>query len=161
MPSVEWIKRIYHTLSRLPSIAHSRRNSGSRVDRPEWHRIVSFQPGLVDMLTRNARKDRLVHVAGKNQTRRWRKDGEDSDRFSTEILLVPGSRIQFLDKANGTSTPDGQAANDAPAHLHRAPRFVASVAGKTTWNALLDAARLSRSLAATARMCRNGAASGP
>ena len=34
----------------------------------------------------------------KLQTRRWRKEGEDSDRFSTEILLVPGSRIQFLDK---------------------------------------------------------------
>ncbi|MDE0175636.1 MAG: hypothetical protein OYH76_21190 [Defluviicoccus sp.] len=35
------------------------------------------------------------------QTRRWKKDGEESDRFSTEILLVPGSVIQFLDKPNG------------------------------------------------------------
>ncbi len=39
----------------------------------------------------NACKGRLVYVAGKMQTRRWRRDGEDSDRFSTEILLVPGS----------------------------------------------------------------------
>ena len=77
------------------------RNSGDRVDRTEWHRIVTFQPGLVDMLTKNAKKGRLVYVAGKLQTRKWRKDGEDSDRFSTEILLVPGSRIQFLDKASG------------------------------------------------------------
>ena len=36
------------------------------------------------------------------QTRRWRKDGENSDRFATEILLVPGSRVQFLERANGT-----------------------------------------------------------
>ena len=34
-------------------------------------------------------------------TRRWRKDGEDSDWFSTEILLVPGGRVQFLEKTNG------------------------------------------------------------
>ena len=63
--------------------------------------MVTFQPGLIDMLTKNAKKGRLVYVAGKLQTRKWRKDGEDSDRFSTEILLVPGSRVQFLDRANG------------------------------------------------------------
>ena len=79
------------------------KNSGSRIDKTEWHRIVTFQPGLIDMLVKNARKGRLVYVAGKMQTRRWRKDGEDSDRFSTEIILVPGSRIQFLDRANGNS----------------------------------------------------------
>ena len=39
------------------------------------------------------------------RTRKWRKDGEDSDRFSTEILLVPGGRVQFLDKPNGNGAP--------------------------------------------------------
>ena len=79
------------------------RNSGERIDKTEWHRVVTFQNGLIDMLDKNARKGRLVYVAGKMQTRRWKKDGEDSERFSTEILLVPGSRIQFLDKANGAA----------------------------------------------------------
>ena len=55
------------------------------------------------MLGKNAKKGRLVYVAGKMQTRRWKKDGEDSERFSTEILLAPGSRIQFLDKGNGAA----------------------------------------------------------
>ena len=86
------------------------RQSGSRVDKTEWHRVVTFQPGLIDVLTRNAKKGRLVYVAGKIQTRRWRKDGEDSDRFSTEILLVPGSSIQFLEKANGADVPAADAA---------------------------------------------------
>ncbi len=57
------------------------------------------------MLVKDARKGRLVYVAGKMQTRRWRKDGEDSDPFSTESLLVPGSRIQFLNRANGNAAP--------------------------------------------------------
>ena len=70
------------------------RNSGDKVDRTEWHRIVTFQDGLVDMLEKHAKKGRLVYVSGKLQTRKWRKDGEDSDRYSTEILLVPGGRVQ-------------------------------------------------------------------
>ena len=81
---------------------------GQKVDKTEWHRVVTFQPGLVDMLARHARKGRLVYVAGKLQTRRWRKDGEESDRFSTEILLAPGSRIQFLDRPGA---PNGNGAH--------------------------------------------------
>ena len=77
------------------------KNSGDKVDRTEWHRIVTFQDGLVEMMEKHAKKGRLVYVSGKLQTRKWRKDGEDSDRFSTEILLVPGGRVQFLDKPNG------------------------------------------------------------
>ncbi len=76
------------------------KNSGDKVDRTEWHRIVTFQGGLVEMMEKHAKKGRLVYVSGKLQTRKWRKDGEDSDRFSTEILLVPGGRVQFLDKPN-------------------------------------------------------------
>ena len=91
-------------------------STGERVDKTEWHRVVTFQPGLVDMLVKNARKGRLVYVAGKMQTRRWRKDGEDSDRFSTEILIVPGHKVQFLDRPNGANGNGAQAATDpAPA----------------------------------------------
>ena len=84
---------------------------GQRVDKTEWHRVVSFQDGLIDMLVKHAKKGRLVYVSGKMQTRKWRKDGEDSDRFSTEILLVPGGRVQFLDKPAGTNGNGAQASN--------------------------------------------------
>ena len=85
------------------------KNSGDKVDRTEWHRVVTFQAGLVEMFERHARKGRLVYVAGKLQTRRWKKDGEDSDRFSTEIILVPGGRVQFLDKGTKAPVTDDQA----------------------------------------------------
>ena len=57
---------------------------GERIDKTEWHRVVTFQDGLIDMLMKHAKKGRLVYVSGKMQTRRWRKDGEDSDRFAGE-----------------------------------------------------------------------------
>ena len=97
-----------------------RNGGGERVEKTEWHRVVTFQPGLVDMLEKHARKGRLVYVSGKLQTRRWRKDGEDSDRFSTEILLAPGGRVQFLERPNGAngsgeSEPAQASAETAPA----------------------------------------------
>ena len=92
------------------------RQSGGRVDRVEWHRVVTFQNGLIDMLEKHAKKGRLVYVAGKLQTRKWRKDGEDSDRYSTEIILAPGGKVQFLERpANGYGAPaaNGEAAQPA------------------------------------------------
>ena len=96
--------------------------SGERVDRVEWHKAVTFQNGLIDMLGKHAKKGRLVYVSGKLQTRRWRKEGEDSDRFSTEILLVPGSRIQFLARPNGAAAtqsdgPPADAGHDSDSLL--------------------------------------------
>ena len=85
------------------------RQDGVRVDKTEWHRVVTFQDGLVDMLQKHARKGRLVYIDGKLQTRRWSKPGEDSDRYSTEILLVPGCLVRFLDRPNGNGA---QAAAD-------------------------------------------------
>ena len=91
------------------------KQSGDRVDKTEWHRVVTFQDGLVDMLQKHATKGRLVYVSGKLQTRKYRKTGEDTDRFSTEILLVPGGRVQFLDKPNGSNGNGNGSATEAPA----------------------------------------------
>ena len=101
--------------------------SGQKVDRTEWHRAVTFQDGLIDMLMRHAKKGRLIHVEGKMQTRRWRKPGEDSDRFSTEILIVPGQRVQFYDRPNGNGAPaqdDPDMAGDAGTAQASAPAYV-------------------------------------
>ena len=73
---------------------------------------MTFQSGLIDMLERHAKKGRLIHAEGKLQTRRWKKDGEDSERFSTEILIVPGHKVQFLDRPNGSGAQTSQASAD-------------------------------------------------
>ena len=100
------------------------RQTGEKVDKTEWHRVVTFQDGLIDMFEKHAIKGRLVYVDGKLQTRRWSKPGEEGDRFSTEILLVPGGRVQFLDKPNGNGSqmqPDPDAAGDTGAAPASAP----------------------------------------
>ncbi len=100
------------------------RQTGEKVDKTEWHRVVTFQDGLIDMFEKHATRGRLVYVDGKLQTRRWSKPGEDGDRFSTEILLVPGGRVQFLDKPNGNGAgmqPDPDMAGDTAAAPASAP----------------------------------------
>ena len=100
------------------------KQTGEKVDKTEWHRVVTFQDGLIDMFEKHAVKGRLVYVDGKLQTRRWSKPGEDGDRFSTEILLVPGGRVQFLDKPNGNGAgmqPDPDMAGDTAAAPASAP----------------------------------------
>ena len=97
------------------------RNTGQRVDRTEWHRVVTFQPGLIDMLEKHATVGRLVYVSGTLQTRSWRKDGEDTDRRATEIRLAPGGRIQFLDKPKTANGSNGQSAQAASAETPDAP----------------------------------------
>ena len=90
------------------------KNRGERVQRTEWHRVITFQDGLVDVLERKAVKGRLVQVEGKLQTRKW-QDQAGNDRYSTEILVVPNGRIQFLDK------DDDFGINREPAPANPAP----------------------------------------
>ena len=84
------------------------KQSGQRVDAQEWHQVVTFQQGLVSMFEKHGRKGRLVFVEGKLQTRRWRKDGEETDRFATEIAVIPGSQVSFLDKPGNAPQPTAQ-----------------------------------------------------
>ena len=67
------------------------KNSGDKVDRTEWHRIVHLpgRPGGDDGEARE--KGRLVYVSGKLQTRKWRKDGEDSDRSRPRSCWSPAA----------------------------------------------------------------------
>ena len=99
------------------------KQTGQRVDAQEWHQVVSFQPGLVSMFEKHARKGRLVFVEGKLQTRKW-QDQAGHDRYSTEIMVIPGSQVSFLDKPadapraapapEPTGLNDGGTGNDIP-----------------------------------------------
>lgn len=75
-------------------------NSGQKVEKTEWHRIVVFQKAA-ENCSQYLGKGSLVFIEGKLETRKW-QDQQGQDRFVTEIKA---QRVQFLDrKADG----DGQ-----------------------------------------------------
>ena len=75
-------------------------NSGQKVEKAEWHRIVVFQKAA-ENCSQYLAKGSLVFVEGRLSTRKY-QDQQGQDRYVTEIQ---GQRVQFLDrKADG----DGQ-----------------------------------------------------
>ena len=81
------------------------RDTGEWAERTEWHRVVTYQEGLISVLEKHAVKGRLVNVIGKLQYRSYRKEGEASDRQVAEIVLDIRGEIDFP-----TPKPEGGAA---------------------------------------------------
>lgn len=69
---------------------------GEWVSVTNWHDAVTFAPGLIEVLKRNATSGRLVTVIGSLSTRTYRKEGEDSDRRAVEIII---DKIDFPTRA--------------------------------------------------------------
>lgn len=72
-----------------------RNSAGAWVDDATWHRVVAFSEGLVEMLERNAKKGRTVALSGRMTYRKWRKEGEKTDRTQAEIVLDRNGEIEF------------------------------------------------------------------
>ena len=74
---------------------------GKRVERTEWHSVVSFQRSA-ELCNQYLHKGSLVYVEGKLATRKW-QDKNGQDRYTTEIRA---DRVQFLEKReNGCPNP--------------------------------------------------------
>lgn len=66
--------------------------SGERVQKTEWHRIVTFGK-LAEICGKYLAKGKLVYVEGRIQTRAW-DDKEGVKRYTTEIVAA---NMQMLD----------------------------------------------------------------
>lgn len=60
------------------------KNTGEKVEKTEWHRVVFFGK-LAEIVGKYLRKGSQVYVEGRLQTRKWQnKDGKD--QYATEIV---------------------------------------------------------------------------
>lgn len=62
------------------------RETGDRVERTEWHKIVIFKRGLTDVAEKYLKKGSKVYIEGQLQTRKYTSD-DGVDRWITEIVL--------------------------------------------------------------------------
>ena len=81
------------------------KQSGERVEKTEWHRVVTFQNGLIDMLDKNAKKGRLVYVAGKMQTRRWKKEARTPSGSRPRSSWCPAGACSSSTRATARTGP--------------------------------------------------------
>lgn len=62
------------------------RNSGERKEKTEWHRVVIFGEGLVNVAKNYLKKGSKVYIEGALQTRKW-TDQSGQEKYSTEVVL--------------------------------------------------------------------------
>ena len=76
--------------------------SGERKERTEWHRVVVFNQGLINVCENYLKKGSKVYVEGQVETRNYEKDGQKI--YTTEIVLRPfRGEITMLDSRGGGS----------------------------------------------------------
>lgn len=81
------------------------KNSGERKERTEWHRVVVFSPGLVNVCKNYLKKGSKVYLEGSLQTRSWEQDGQK--KYTTEIVLQGfNSTMVMLDGRSGGASGD-------------------------------------------------------
>ena len=86
------------------------RNSGEQKEQTEWHRVVVFQPNLVDVVERMLQKGTKVYIEGALRTRKWQNQ-QGTEQYTTEVTLNPFSGQMIIlagAKAMDNSMVDSQ-----------------------------------------------------
>lgn len=94
---------------RLATNEYRKDKNGERVERTEWHRVVTFGR-LAEVCQSYLAKGKLVYIEGRLQTRSW-EDKEGNKRSTTEIVAAT---LQMLDGKGQGKGQDSWA--DSAAH---------------------------------------------
>ena len=63
------------------------KNTGEKKEKTEWHRIVVFNEGLVNVVKQYLKKGAQIYVEGQLSTRKWKDEQSGQDKYSTEIVI--------------------------------------------------------------------------
>ena len=79
------------------------KSSGERKEKTEWHRVVIFNEGLVNVVQQYVKKGANIYVEGQLSTRKWKDESSGQDKYSTEIVLQGyNSSLTMLDSKNSS-----------------------------------------------------------
>jgi single-strand DNA-binding protein len=74
------------------------KSTGERKEKTEWHRIVIFNEGLVNVVQQYLKKGANVYLEGALTTRKWKDESSGQDKYSTEVVLQGyNSTLTMLD----------------------------------------------------------------
>ena len=93
------------------------KNTGERKEKTEWHRVVIFNEGLVNVVQQYVKKGAQVYIEGQLTTRKWTDEKSGQDKYSTEIVLQGyNSTFTILSGKNNQNTvsQDSSESKSAP-----------------------------------------------
>ena len=100
-------------LSLATSQSWKDKSTGEKKEKTEWHRIVVFNEGLVNVVQQYLKKGAQIYVEGQLSTRKWKDEKSGIDKYSTEIL-IQGYNSSLTMLGGGTG---GGIANDNSSKL--------------------------------------------
>jgi len=74
-------------LSLATSQSWKDKNTGEKKEKTEWHRVVVFNEGLVNVVQQYLKKGAQVYIEGQLSTRKWKDEQSGQDKYSTEIII--------------------------------------------------------------------------
>ena len=74
-------------LSLATSQSWKDKSTGEKKEKTEWHRIVVFNEGLVNVVQQYLKKGAQIYVEGQLTTRKWKDEQSGQDKYSTEIVI--------------------------------------------------------------------------
>ena len=74
-------------LSLATSQSWKDKNTGEKKEKTEWHRIVVFNEGLVNVVQQYLKKGAQIYVEGQLSTRKWKDEQSGQDKYSTEVVI--------------------------------------------------------------------------
>jgi single-strand DNA-binding protein len=75
----------------------------NKKEKTDWHRVVVFAPGLVNIIKNYVKKGSKIYIEGKLQTREY-QDKEGVKKYTTEVILTQyNSTLTLLDSKNNDS----------------------------------------------------------
>ena len=78
------------------------KTTGERKEKTEWHRVVIFGDGLVNIAENYLKKGSKVYIEGSLQTRKW-QDQSGQDRYTTEVVIKGfNGSLTMLDSRSGS-----------------------------------------------------------
>ena len=81
------------------------KNTGEKKEKTEWHRVVIFNEGLVNVVQQYVKKGTQVYIEGQLTTRKWKDEKSGIDRYSTEVVLQGfNSSLKILSSKNSQIT---------------------------------------------------------
>ena len=91
------------------------KSTGEKKEKTEWHRVVVFNEGLVNVVQQYLKKGAQVYIEGQLSTRKWKDEQTGQDKYSTEIILQGyNSTLTMLggSNANNISSSSSSKNND-------------------------------------------------
>jgi single-strand DNA-binding protein len=83
------------------------KNTGEKKEKTEWHRVVIFNEGLVNVVQQYVKKGTQVYIEGQLTTRKWKDEKSGQDKYSTEVVIQGyNSSLTMLGGGSGSSAND-------------------------------------------------------